>query len=64
MSVRDEITVHARQREKFAEQFGVPCTEVMDRAPLFITRKTQAASDTNKRAQSRPRVTASTVDNG
>ena len=24
MSVRDEIAVHARQREKFAQQFGVP----------------------------------------
>ena len=24
MSVRDEIAMHARQREKFAQQFGVP----------------------------------------
>ena len=24
MSVRDEIAVHARQRKKFAQQFGVP----------------------------------------
>jgi len=24
MSVRDETAVHARQREKFAQQFGVP----------------------------------------
>ena len=24
MSVRDESAVHARQREKFAQQFGVP----------------------------------------
>ena len=24
MSVRDEVAVHARQREEFAQQFGVP----------------------------------------